>query len=307
MRLYKLTVKILRRVLLKYRLLCWAINSKFRKVITISTKQGVFTVALGKKEPIGKSLYTERQYELGLMSNTMAFLRNKQMCPPKGQGTIIDIGANNGVTSVGMLYMGEFERAIAFEPEPRNFSLLQHNTKQNGFSDKIVCLPYAVSDHKGDVLFELSYSNFGDHRVRADVRMQRTNGQSEELYNESRRLTTTVRCDKLDDLLANIPDSSFSQNIAVVWIDVQGYEGYVFMGAKDLLSKGIPVVSEIWPYGILRAGMSQKQYCDIAKSIWSSYWVRRRGKFVRYPIDILDVLFDELGYGYNFDNIIFSK
>lgn len=34
---------------------------------------------------------------------------------------------------------------------------------------------------------------------------------------------------------------------------------------------------------------------DIAKGYWRSYWVWRRGTFVRYPIDALDSLFDELG------------
>ena len=91
-----------------------------------------------------------------------------------------------------------------------------------------------------------------------------------------------------------------------MWIDVQGYEGYAFLGAKNLLSKGIPVVSKIWPYGIARAGMTQEQFCKIAENFWMNYYVMRRGKFVRYPIHTLGILFEELGYDGGYDNIIFT-
>jgi FkbM family methyltransferase len=235
------------------------------------------------------------------MSNAIAFLRHEHLVPPKGQGTLVDIGANNGITSVSLLHTGEMEKSIAIEPEPRNFSILQHNVIQNGLKDRVLCLPYAASHQKGELLFELSDSNFGDHRVHTDTLVD----SSAERYNESSRRVIKVPSDTVDSLLASLPDT-FTTSIAVVWIDVQGYEGYVFMGAEGLLSRGMPVVCEIWPYGIRQAGMSQEKYCDIAKSIWSYYWVMRRGKFVRYPIPILDTYFTELGYEGEFENVIFS-
>lgn len=287
---------------MEFRLFCWKINSKFRKSVTISTRQGVFTVLLGADESIGRSLYCEGQYELNFMSKTMDFLRSIQKCPPKGEGTIVDISANIGVTSIGMLHTGELEKAIAIEPEPQNFTLLQRNVNQNGLKDKVICLPYAIAHQKGEILFELSDTNFGDHRVRTNIQIV----DATEKYQESKRRVITVQSEQLDNLLPELPES-FAQNIAVIWVDVQGYEGYVFEGAKNLLSKGIPVVSEIWPYGIRRAGMTQEQFSDIARGIWKNYWVLRRQKFVRYPIHTLDILFDELGYDGKFENIIFTK
>lgn len=299
-----LATKAINFLFMEWRHLCWEINRKFRKSLTVSTKQGTFTVLLGADESIGASLYCRGQYELELMSNVMAFLRSAQKCPPKGRGTIIDVGANIGVISIGVLHAGELERAIAIEPEPQNFSLLQRNVILNGLKDRVICLPIAASHQKGEVLFELSDTNFGDHRVRPNV--HRVNSDSAELFHESRRSVITVQSDQLDKLLWDLP-KSFTDNIALVWIDVQGYEGYVFMGARNLLSKGVPVVSEIWPYGIKRSGMSQEQFCEITRSIWTNYWVRRRGKFVRYPISTLDIFFDELGYDGGFDNVIFTQ
>lgn len=303
MRLRYLATKAIKLLFREWRYLCWEINRKFRKSLTVSTKQGVFTVLLAD-ETIGKNLYSSGQYELELMSNVMAFLRSTQRCPPKGRGTIVDIGANNGVISIGMLHTGELEKAIAIEPEPQNFSLLQRNVILNGLKDRVICLPIAASHQKGEILFELSDTNFGDHRVRTNAHC--VNSDSAELFHESGRRVITVQSDQLDNLLADLPES-FTHNIALVWVDVQGYEGYVFMGARNLLSKGVPVVSEIWPYGIKRTGMTQEQFCEIATSIWTNYWVWRRGKFVRYPIHTLDIFFDELGYDGGFDSVIFTQ
>jgi FkbM family methyltransferase len=199
-----------------------------------------------------------------------------------------------------MLKRGELARAIAIEPEPYNFSLLEHNVKQNGLNERILCLPYAASHQKAELRFELSASNYGDHRIRLDVPLQK----SDERFDESKRRVMTVSCDTLDKLLGNVPEY-FSSSIGILWVDVQGHEGYAFMGARNLLSKGIPVVSEIWPYGIRRAGMSQDEFCNIAESNWSSYWVSRKGRFVRYPTSILCAFFEELGPD-GFQNVVFT-
>ncbi len=293
---------ILRILGIKFRRLCWALISKFRKSVTVSRKQGRFTVLLAPDESVGRSLYCYGHHELDLMSGAMEILRTIELCPPKGRGTILDVGANNGITSIAMLNLGELESAIAVEPEPRNFLLLEHNVRQNALSDRVVCLPYAASDRRGQVHFELSGTNDGDHRVRTSFSSTDSLG----LYQETERHVIRVQCDQLHNLLSDVP-ASFTQNIAVIWVDVQGHEGYVFMGARQLLSEGPPVVSEIWPYGIRRAGMSQEQFCDIAKSIWANYWVRRRGRFVCYPISTFSTLFEELGYEGDVDNVIFTR
>jgi hypothetical protein len=166
-----------------FRFFWWETSKRIRKsVITISTKQGVFTIS-SADEIISRSLYCRGEYELEFSSRAVALLRRIQQCPPKGEGTIVDIGANNGVISIGMLYTGEMESAIAIEPEPQNFSLLQKNVSQNGLEERFICLPYAVSDKKERVLLELSGTDFGDHRIRAASRT----GNSDEHFHESGR------------------------------------------------------------------------------------------------------------------------
>lgn len=290
--------KLDERIRVRLKLLGWTVNKRLRQSVRVATKQGIFTVRLSDGI-IGPSLYVHGEYELPLMSEAVKILRSLGKLPPKGGGTIVDVGANNGITAIGLLHMGELARAIAFEPEPDNFCLLQQNVAQNYMEERILCLPYAVSNRQGEAVLELSDSNFGDHRVRMPP-------SRPERYQESRRRTVSVRCDRLDNLLADLP-ASFTDDIALLWVDVQGHEGYVFTGARELLSRGIPVVSEIWPYGILRAGMSPEEFFRIAEDLWTHYWVLRQERLISRPIETLRSLFDELGVDGAHDNVIFTS
>jgi len=291
----------LKRIHWKYRTLKWNIHRRFRDSVTLNTQQGIFKLPLDANDAISRHLYTRLEFELDWIVDSLAFLRGKHLCPPKGQGTVLDIGANNGVISVGMLATGEFERAIAVEPDPRNFALLQGNIEANDFGDRFTCLNYAVSDRRSELEFELSENNFGDHRVRS----QRPAAKSRELFNESQRRVIKVPADTIDNLLAELPGDRARQ-VSLVWVDVQGYEGYVFRGAADLLSTGVPVVSEIWPYGIERAGMSLETYCKIVGGIWSTYWTEQRGKLVQHPITELPAYAAKLGRKVKHENVIFT-
>ncbi len=294
--------KPLKRLHWKYRLLLWQISRRFRESVTLKTKQGIFTLPLNSHDAISKHLYSRKEFELDLISSSLSFLRKANKCPPKGQGTVLDIGANNGVISIGMLATGEFEKAIAVEPDPRNFSLLQQNVKANGFESRFTCLNYAASDEKSEIAFELSENNYGDHRVRSESH----DAESKELFNESQRRVIQVESDTIDNLLRQIPDT-FKVDLSLVWIDVQGYEGYVFRGAEKLLSKDIPVMAEIWPYGIARAGMSQAEFCSIASRIWSTYYVERRNRFLKFPIENFAAFLKQLGRSAKHKNVVFTK
>jgi FkbM family methyltransferase len=278
-------------------MICWAGIARVRRTLTVTTKQGVFTVPTTREESVGKDLYCARQWELGLMRDALATLRALGACPPRGQGTIVDIGANTGVTSIGMLYTGELRRAIAIEPEPRNLALLQQNVRQNGLEERILCLPYAVSDRAGEVVLAVAPRDSGAHHVVADKTPP----------DEPSDQQVSVHSERLGNLLAALP-ADRTDDIAVIWIDIEGHEGYVFAGAREYLSQGVPVVSELYPWAMARAGMSPQEYCEIARSIWSSYWVRRGKRFVRYPTLVLDTLFEELGSEpLRLVNVIYTK
>lgn len=297
MKLKRLAAKAIQRAHTEFRSVLFDVHRSLRSTLTVASRQGVFTVRLRANDAIGRSLYCQGQYELDLMTGAMSFLRSIGKCPPRGQGTLLDVGANYGVISLGMVHTGEIASAVAIEPEPENFALLQRNVAQNRCEDRVLCLRYAVADEPGQLSFELSPTNSGDHRVRR----QATDGGR---FQESERRVITVPSDTLDQIVERLP-AAYADHLAVVWVDVQGYEGYVFEGGSGLLRRGLPVVSEIWPYGLQRAGFDADRFRELARRYWSSYWVPRRGRFVQYPIDVLPSLFQELGEEGGHENVVF--
>jgi FkbM family methyltransferase len=287
----------------KARSLCWKLVRAASREATFATRHGRLTVDTGDRT-IARSLFCHGDYELDWMLRTTEHLRSLGQLPAKGTGTILDAGANMGVTSVGMLYNGEFERAVAVEPDPRNFELLQRNMQQNGFAARSVCVHAALSDRLGKLELELSETNFGDHRVRAPGAVP-----DDGKFGESGRRVLSVDSRTLDDVVAGLPPE-FSSSVALLWMDVQGHEGYALTGARKTLAAGIPVATEIWPYGIARAGMAREPFCALVKSLWPYYWMLRGPgrvrRFVRYPSAIFDTVFDEIGPDGAYENVLFT-
>lgn len=293
--------KPIKRLHWKYRELLWEYHRRHSESVTLQTQQGIFKIPMSGGDAISRHLFARREFELEWIVDALAFLRRQDLCPPKGQGTVLDVGANCGVISIGMLATGEVERAIAIEPAPKNFAMLRENIAANGFDERFTCLNFAVADQRAELEFELCEKNFGDHRIRS----KHTPAESREHFQESERRVIKVQADSIDNLLAGL-NADRAQEVSFVWIDVQGYEGYAFRGAAKLLSRGIPVVSEVWPYGIERAGMSLAAYCEIASSFWSNYWTERRGKFVRHSMDELPAYLAKLNRGVKHKNVIFT-
>ncbi|MFO0905017.1 MAG: FkbM family methyltransferase [Pirellulales bacterium] len=269
--------------------------------VTIPTLQGRLTIPTHDRG-IASSLYQRRQYEFDSSRRTIAFLKDHNLIPRRG-ATMFDIGANLGMISIGLVLAGDIERALAIEPEPTNFKLLSRNVAQNHLTDRIVCFPAALGAQVATLTMELSPKNPGDHRIRT-----RPTSDAQERHGESQRPTVEVPSLPLDQVVqrAEVAEAGLAAP-SLVWLDVQGYEGYVFEGGRKLLNAGVPAVAEIWPYGILRAGMSLERFAAIVGEFWTDYWVERRGRFVRYPIEVFDRLLDELGDDGHFENVVFTR
>src|SRR5262245_13382224 len=62
---------------------------------------------------------------------------------------VIDVGANIGYyTLLFAQKVGQRGRVFAFEPDPENFELLEHNVRQNGY-DNVVLVNKAVAEKTG--------------------------------------------------------------------------------------------------------------------------------------------------------------
>jgi len=262
----------------QYRKLCWAvIHSGPRRDVTVPTANGLLTVD-SKDWLVGKYLYVRREHETEEMRRAIALLRRGGFL--KNSGTLMNVGANLGMTCIGAIKLGYFKRAIAFEPEPNNFRLLCHNTRQNGLQDQIDCFQIALSSTDGEMELEISEDNSGDHRLRSS--------SNPGFFREERRRTIAVQAKALDSVLAS--DARLQdESVNLVWMDIQGHEGHFFQGAQGFFSRAVPVVSEFWPYGMERAGVLPAAFCETVAKLFTHFYVISEG--VKRPIGEIANLF----------------
>ena len=183
---------------------------------------------------IAKSIYVKKKFDLDKF-----FIAKDILKLNTDNTTFVDIGANIGSICIPLTKRGIVAKAIAIEPDPLNFKLLKSNITLNSLDDKIQAVEKALGKSKNGIIeFELSKVNYGDHRVH--------NSGSKRVYNdEKNRKIIKVQTTNLDEILA-----STSCNDYFLWMDTQGYEGYILDGSQITLSRGFPLVMEFWPHGM---------------------------------------------------------
>lgn len=148
---------------------------------------------------------------------------------------VLDIGANIGYfTLIFSDLAGDSGRVWAFEPEPKNFSMLSENLRVNSIKN-VEAVPKALSRERGHLTLFLDKSNLGNMSL-----------SSENIPDHGGRVE--VETVSLDECIGD-------QRVDFIKIDVQGAEGVVFDGAERVISKNKPkILVEFWPYGLKNLG-----------------------------------------------------
>jgi FkbM family methyltransferase len=155
----------------------------------------------------------------------------------------VDIGANIGFFSI-LAHAKYGCRCLAFEPSQRERDRLQRNATLNGATIDVRSIAVGRKDTK--VILSLAHGDsHGKNRI------------------SSTSVNEGVECvmRRMDSLLAD--DESLS-DIALIKIDVEGYEMEVLAGMEGLLEdlSGAAFVIEITPQGLLETGSSAEELYD---------------------------------------------
>ena len=144
----------------------------------------------------------------------------------------VDVGAHIGTHTIYALRTGRFARAVAFEPEPRNASLLARNLEANDLAHAAVIVPKAAGAAPGTGVLHLHPRNTGAHAVDAPPSVD---GQA----------SLEVPIVRVDDELERLGFAL--DKIWLVWIDVEGYEPQVLDGLDAFMARSIPLAFEFTP------------------------------------------------------------
>lgn len=173
-----------------------------------------FVVATADKV-IGRELFLHGEFDFAKLQTALAIIEREGLPRPQH---LIDVGANIGTIVIPALARGLMQSATAVEPHPSNLRLLRANLALNGLSERVRVLAQAVGAESHASLFLTeSSTNSGNHSIG--------------------RTGLPVASTRLDDV--DCPHDG-----ALLWMDIEGYEGHALRGAPNLLAAGIPVVCE---------------------------------------------------------------
>ncbi len=258
-----------------------------RRLTTVLTRNGSLTFD-SKDKTTGRILHIYRNHEFDEMMLVVQFLRDKGLLTGSMDGTVVDVGGYLGMSSTAFLLEDVFERAIAFEPSPDNYRLLELNVRNNHLQNRLRAFNMALSDENSELLFELSNKNFGDHRIR--------HGESatEGHFDEDKRNVIRVSACRFDDFLERSPEIN-QDEIRLVWMDIQGHEARFLRGAHGFLTRhpDVPVMMEFWPYAIRRSGIDKNEFSELVSGMFNKFYAFEESDFHRHDIDSIGDYFDK--------------
>lgn len=191
----------------------------------------------------------------------------------KASGFFFDIGANIGTTSIYVKKCWPELNVIAFEPGKKNYDLFRANCILNGVEDCHIVNMGLGSQPSDGFLFYRSYNPGGSMVV----------------SKKSEIATEHVTIGVLDDYMTK--NTIDPREVSFIWMDTEGFEADIIVGAKELLSKRkVPLVHEFDPQIYKDRGVSE-EYLNIMKSTYTHFFDvndKENGQFKIKSVDELE-------------------
>ena len=187
---------------------------------------------------------------------------------------VVDVGANMGYFSLLLAErVGPNGFVWAFEPEPRNFQLLEWNLDVNGFTPRTKALRMAAFDRRAQVRLWQNPTNLGGHSVLTDA--------SPDLPGQ----VLTVDAAPLDELIDSPVD--------VMKIDAEGSEPLIWDGMRRIIERSprLRILLEFDPTQIRGKGRDPRAFLDRIHA--DGFEIRR----IRFNATLAACTDDELANG----------
>ena len=255
-----------------------------------NTEEGLHYVINSSDDTIGRIVFRSRKsFDSHHLLTSLKILDVKKKI-------LLDVGANIGTVGLFAVKQGLVSNCIAFEPDPTNFQLLKINVKINNLADKFELHNVALaSDKVGPLLFELSPKNFGDHRIHLS--------NSSGLSGEEKRKVITVDTNSLNRVCEKI-----NLDECILSMDTQGFEGDILSGASSLIDAGVPIITEFYPYCLMRTNGLNKFYSALSKSKYKTFYDLRNPTIsINFSIEEIKKIAKELGTDGAFTDLLFIK
>jgi len=257
-----------------YNYLNWAWSRQLNNFVTC-TVEGLHYVSTAKDNTIMRIMYTER---VNWAANDMQLfhaLAQKYYGVDDSAGYFLDLGANIGTTGIYFTRkLAPNLKLLAFEPDAENFKLLRVNLLLNDLGDdKVTIVNCGLGDKFDEMTMYRNLTNPGGNGV---------------VQCESDVPTETIKIMPLDSYLAE--NHIAAQDVKYIWIDTEGFEAQVLLGAKNLLAENPAPIFVEFNLGAWRKSGCFDEFFAVIAGKYSHFILLDGGKETLYPIDALRTL-----------------
>ena len=194
----------------------------------------------------------------------------------RGGDYFLELGANIG--TAGIYFCRKLApnlKYLAFEPDSENFKLLRINTILNDMEDRATLVNFGLGEKFEEQKMYRNLSNPGGNGVYGGA--------------PPGSPTETIKIIPLDNYLTE--NKIAASQVKYIWMDTEGYEAQVLLGAKNLLKENpMPIFTEFNPMMWNKTGHFERMIALLKEVGYTHFiWVpeMQRGEEKVYPIDTL--------------------
>lgn len=238
-----------------YRLLTFNMAHQLNYFITCTTQDDFNYIATSKDMFVIKYMYLSRKNHAEDDMKFFHKMAQKFYGIDDSSGYFLDLGANIGTTGIYFTKKIAPElKLLAFEPDPENFKLLRANLILNDAEENTVAENYGLGVEESEMTMYRDVINPGHNGM-----YSQSNGAASE----------TVKIIPLDKYFA---DKKLSPaEIKYIWIDTEGFEPQVLLGAQNILRENpAPVFMEFNPQFWQSSGFYDKML-ELLTELYESF------------------------------------
>jgi FkbM family methyltransferase len=199
-------------------------------IVAVTVDCGDHVLTVSPHEMIGRHVITRGDYTRDTVADAMAELDRRGRLPAR-DGCVLELGANVGTHTVYLALTGRFNRILAVEPDPRNLGFLRRNLANNHLESVVEVVACAAGAREDMLLLRQVDGNFGQSSLLP--------GPTGEVAGLQVPVRTVTRI---------LEDAGIAHDqIAFVWMDIEGFEPHACRGMPGLLARGTPIFMEFSP------------------------------------------------------------
>ena len=217
------------------------------RYVTCTTAENLSYLATSGDGAVMYNTYTNRKTWAHGDMEIFHRLTKKYYDIDDSSGYFCDWGANIGTTGIYFLkQLTPNLKLLAFEPDKENYKLLQINLLLNELEEKAVTENFGLGMEESEEKFYKVPHNPGGSGMFANLFEVNGNPESEK-----------IKIISPDKYLAE--KNILPEEIKYIWIDTEGFEPQVILGAKNLLEKNpAPIFVEFNPHLWNKSGLYEE-------------------------------------------------